>query len=305
MGGYAEFYLTRSEYLFAGIEASKGRIAILGVPFDGTASYRPGQRFGPAALRRASVNLESNSLVTGDEYVEGIPVADLGDLAVVHGDAHETLARTSRVVSELASEGVMPAVIGGEHLITLGVLEGLHAIYGRLCLVSFDAHYDLRDDYLGLQLSHATYARRAWEKGLLDRIVYVGVRAWDKEESVFAEEKPVIHMVHAREVYRLGSRTVAGVVRRHLEPCKHVYITVDMDVYDPAFAPGVANPEPGGLNPYQVMEVIHDIVDERIVGFDVVELSPDYDCSGATSLLAAKTMQELAIATGRTLKRKG
>jgi len=303
MAGYVDFYLSRADYSFAGIEGGTGKIAVFGVPFDSTSSFRPGQRFGPPALRRASVNIESNSLVNYDVYIEDASPRDLGDLAVVHGDPHETLTRIARVTGELVEGGLLPAMIGGEHLVTLGALEGVAEAMGRVCMVSLDAHFDLRREYLGATLTHATHVRRAWEKGLLERAVFVGVRAWDPDEYRFASEKSQVRFVPAGEVHSLGARTVAGIVRRFLEPCSRVYITLDMDVYDPAYAPGVANPEPGGLNVYQVVELLHGVIDGRIVGFDVVELAPPYDCGDTTSILAAKTLQEMIIAAHNVMRR--
>jgi len=304
LAGYADFYLTRADYLFAGVEGGRGRVAVFGVPFDSTASYRPGQRFGPSALRRASANIESNSIYDYEAYIEEASPRDLGDVAVVFGDPHQTLRRVALVVEELVAEGLVPAMIGGEHLATLGVLEGLARATGKTCMVSLDAHFDLREEYLGVQLSHATHARRALEKGLVERAVFVGVRAWDPEEYRYAREKPNIRFIPAPDVYSMGSKTVAGIVRRFLEPCKTVYFTLDLDVYDPGYAPGVANPEPGGLNLFQVADIIHGVFDERIVGFDVVELAPNYDCNGTASVLAAKTLQEMIIAYHKAAGRR-
>jgi len=294
---YADLYLTRAEYLFAGVEGERGAVAVYGVPFDSTSSFRVGQREGPLAVRRASANIESNGYVFDNIYVEDVGVVDVGDIAVVHGDAGETLERVRLVTGELAQQWGLLAGIGGEHLVTLGALAGVSGALGsRLCAIVFDAHFDLREEYLGVRSSHATVFKRALDHAYVDRVFYVGVRAWSREERELADSDSRIDYVTARLASLDGPANVAARARRFTEDCKAIYVSVDVDVLDPAYAPGVANPEPGGLTIHEVLETIAGVVDERVVGVDVVEVAPPHDCSGATAVAAAKILQEMLLA---------
>jgi len=297
---YADLYLTRAEYLFAGVEGERGAVAVYGVPFDSTSSFRVGQREGPLAVRRASANIESNGYVLDNLYIEDVGVVDVGDVAVVHGDVSETLERVRLVTGELARQWGLLAGIGGEHLMTLGALAGISGALGsRLCAVVFDAHFDLRDEYLGLRSSHATVFKRALDHAYVDRVFYVGVRAWSREERELADSDSRVDYVTARMASLDGPANVAARARRFTENCRALYVSVDVDVLDPAYAPGVANPEPGGLTIHEVLETIAGVVDERVVGVDVVEVAPPHDCSGVTAVAAAKILQEMLLANYR------
>jgi len=299
---YADLYLTRAEYLFAGVEGGeRGMVAVYGVPFDSTSSFRAGQREGPIAVRRASANIESNGYVLDGIYIEDVGVVDVGDVAVVHGDAGETLERVRLVTRELARDWSLLAGIGGEHLVTLGALAGTSEAMGsRLCAVVFDAHFDLRDEYLGLKNSHATVFKRALDHAYVDRVFYVGVRAWSREERDLADSDPRVDYVTARMASLSGPANVAARIRRFSEDCQAIYVSVDVDVLDPGHAPGVANPEPGGMSIHDILEIIASVVDERVVGVDVVEVSPPHDCGGVTAVAAAKILQEALLASYRS-----
>ncbi|MCX8165463.1 MAG: agmatinase [Acidilobaceae archaeon] len=293
---YREAYVISSPLRFGGMEKSrqKALISILGVPLDSTASFRPGQRFGPLHVRAVSPELESNAYAA-DGYLEEVPFFDEGDIAVSHGDVVETLERISRVVQELLAEGKRIALVGGEHTITVGALKGAKAFGLRPCLVVLDAHLDLRDDYLGVRFGHASTFRRALELLGEVPIVYIGSRAFVREEIALAKSRPNIMLLTPRSIESLGLANVIGSARRALSECKKVYFSIDMDVYDPAYAPGVGNPEPSGLSPREVLPLLSSLVDERFIGVDVVELSPPYDAGGVTAVLAAKTLQEVLI----------
>ncbi len=293
--GYADLYLGRPEYFFSGVEKARGRITVYGVPFDSTSSYRSGQREGPRAIRAASANIESNGYTLPDSYIEDVDLGDAGDVAVVHGDPEETLTRVARVVEDLSQSGSIPLGLGGEHLATLGALRGLYKSRGRLCIIVFDAHFDLREDYLGLRLSHATVFRRALEENLASKVFYVGVRAWDPGEKRLADEKESVDYVTARTARLLGPRNIAARARGFLADCENLYISVDMDALDPSTAPGVANPEPGGIDMHLLLELVSELADDRIVGADIVEVAPPFDCGGVTSIAAAKVAQELVL----------
>ncbi|MGC9071983.1 MAG: agmatinase [Acidilobus sp.] len=290
--GLGSLYITHSTHRFAGIEGNeKSKYRIVGVPFDSTTSYRPGTRFAPDYIRQAASALESNSYFLKDVYLEDAAPYDEGDVVVSIGDAVETLSRVQAVVEEVSGRGI-PVLLGGEHTITLGAYRALAHL--RPCLVVFDAHLDLRDEYLGLKVGHATFMRRLVEKAPPPRIFYLGSRAFSREE-LEATRRLNVSIRAAQDFLSLGPVNVASSVISELRECDSIYISVDMDVFDPAFAPGVGNPEPLGLTPLDVLTVINRVVDERLAGADVVEVSPPYDTGGVTSALAAKALLEIIL----------
>ncbi len=291
---YIDLYVEKTPYKFAGhsVPWNRARYAILGVPFDSTSSYRPGSRFAPARIREASVNVESNSLVGAELYIEQVPIYDIGDLGVVHGDAVQTLKRVEIVVGELRGDDRIPVVIGGEHIVTTGVIQGLRKSGSKPCLLVFDAHLDLRNEYLGYNYSHASTLRRILDTYKPESVVVVGARAYSREEYEYAEERDFIHILHPLQVYKAGPLNVGVTVRRLLSGCDEMYVSIDIDSIDPAYAPGTGTPEPLGLSPLDVLRILQEVVDERLVGIDVVEVNPLVDINDITSILAARLLQE-------------
>jgi len=259
---------------------------IVGVPFDATSTYRSGSRFAPHAIREASLNIETYSFRTGID-LEELKLHDAGDLHVT-GDADETLKRLKLVTNELISRGKTPVFLGGEHTITLGAVEG---IGGDLALVCFDAHLDLRNEYMSQTVCHATVMRRVSEMARLSRIVEVGIRAACKEEIEYAEDKKIDYIT-SYQIMQAGVEKTANKIDALLAGCDRVYLTVDMDVLDPAFAPAVQNPEPEGLSIHILLNLLTELCDRRIVAFDLVEVAPHYD-SGTTAIQAAKIIFEI------------
>ncbi len=257
----------------------------LGVPFDGTVSYKPGCRFGPGSIRELSMNIETQSLRTGID-LEDVRIHDLGDLNVAPGDVVETLRRLGAVVKEIARSRRIPLVAGGEHTITLPIVKSIPGV----SVLHFDAHGDLRDEYLGEKLCHATVMRRVCEAIHPGRVLQVGIRALSKQEVEFAKESGV-DQITAQELLELGIEPAIKRVKRWLSRARKLYISVDLDVFDPAYAPGVGNPEAEGLTPNHVLRLISSVVDSRAAGLDVVELSPSYD-HGQTASLAARIFFE-------------
>lgn len=304
MGEYA-LYVEETPWAFGGSRRplEQSEYFLLGVPFDSTASYRSGQRWGPEAVRRASAFIEFYSLRAGFD-VDEVPIADVGDVAVVHGDAYATVTRVERVVEGLASRGRIPIVLGGEHTATLGVLKGLRRAGRRPCLVVFDAHFDLRSEYAGSRLNHATVMRRIVEDVGPERLVYVGVRGFSPEELEYARRRGEVSFYTVRDVAVMGEVNVAASVRRDLRGCREVYVSIDIDVLDPAYAPGVGNPEPEGFTTFTLYEIIHGVVDGRLAGFDVVEVAPPHDCGGSTAAAAAKTVVEVVAAREAARRRR-
>jgi len=259
---------------------------ILGVPFDVTSTYRSGARFAPPAIREASLNIEGYSFRTGID-IEDLKIHDLGDLHVA-GDAELTLGRLALVAQDLFDAKKVPVFIGGEHTITLGVMRSLDE---NVALVSFDAHLDLRDDYLGLTLSHTTFMRRIKETVNPSKILEIGTRAVCREELEYAK-KSGIDFLTAHQIRKDGVKNMVETLDDVLEGYEKIYITIDMDVLEPAFAPAVQNPEPEGLDTPTLLDLLEAVCDSRVVGFDLVEVAPHYD-RGLTATQAAKTLFEV------------
>ncbi len=264
----------------------EARFVIVGVPYDHTSTYRAGSRFAPRAIREASLNIETYSLRTGIDIAQ-VPLHDAGDLHIVD-NVSETLDRLSKVTKDILLAKKMPVFIGGEHTITQGPVRRLPESVG---VVSFDAHGDLRDEYGGGKLSHATVLRRITETVGTQGVLVCGVRALCKEEVDFIEQERIQTMT-PWEIRELGVDEAARRVKVFTSKFKHTYLTIDTDVLDPAFAPGVANPEFNGLTPEELLTLTAAVVDDRMVGFDLVEVCPNYD-TGVTALAAARIMFEV------------
>ena len=273
---------------FSGYSKSleEARYVVIGVPYDHTSTFRSGSRFGPGAIREASLNIETYSLRTGVD-IESVPIHDAGDLHIVD-DAAETLRRLRGVASDILSAGKMPICIGGEHTITLGAVQSLPKSVG---VVSFDAHGDLRDEYGGGKLSHATVLRRISEVVGTDGIYVCGVRALCKEEVEFIQKERIQHLT-PWGLRELGLEKAAEKLREFLGKFQRTYLTIDSDVLDPAFCPGVANPEFDGLTPSELMHLVSAVAAERMIAFDLVEVCPNYD-SGAAAVAASRLIFEV------------
>ncbi len=264
-------------------EPGDADILLFGAPLDRTASYRSGSRFAPNAIREASQYMESYSVRTGLDW-DDLRLVDIGDVADVEavGPAVENIRR---VVEEIKAMGKLPVMIGGEHTITLGALRALRPA----AVVVFDAHLDLRDTLFDERLCHATYLRRAHEEQGF-KLVVIAARALSGEEVEYAEEKGV-KVVTAQDVKRFGVEPVLEVIRDSLEGVESVYLSVDMDAVDPSEAPAVGNPSPEGITVTQLLDLVAGVVDKRLVGFDLNEVSPSYD-SGLTAIQAAYIVPE-------------
>ena len=285
-----ELFVSQSN-VFSGFQKpfEKADYVILGVPFDVTSTYRTGARFGPNAIRQASLNIETYSFRTGID-VEDLRLHDLGDLHI-SADTEKTLERIEMVIKDMLDAGKTPVTIGGEHTITLGVIKGLGEKASKTAIVSFDAHLDLRHEFMDLKLSHTTFMRRINEQMKPAKIIEVGTRAVCKEELAYAK-KAGVEFFTTQQIRREGSEKIAKQLREKLAKYKNVYLSIDMDVLDPAYAPAVQNPEPEGLEPHALLDILSSICDKRLVGFDVVEVAPNYD-SGVSAIQAAKVMFEV------------
>jgi len=275
--------MTNSPLIISPNENSKPVATIFGVPFDSTHSYKPGCRFGPDAIRDAFNNIEIFQPEFGvDLEVEAI--SDLGNTrhTVV---AAEMLQMVKNVTSELKKQDKQIIILGGEHLITLGSFTCFPKDTGY---VVFDAHYDLRDQYADIKLSHAAYLRRIVEKRGSENIVHVGARAFVKEELAFLKEHNIA-TVSDKEI-RNGEGT--KLLKDITSTFDSLYLSIDLDVLDPAFAPGVGNPEAVGISSRELYDLVTILQNKKIVAADIVELNPTYD-NGSTASMAAKMISTI------------
>jgi agmatinase len=285
-----ELFVSQSN-IFCGIQKpfGKAKYVVFGVPFDVTSTYRTGARFGPQAIRQASQNIETYSFRGGVD-VEDLALHDLGDLHV-SSSAKRTADMLELVVADLLAAKKTPIAIGGEHTITFGIMKGLGVRARKTALVSFDAHLDLRKEFMGLTLSHTTFMRVINEEVKPAKIVEVGTRAVCKEECTYAEASG-ISVFSSNQMREEGTAQIIQMIKEELAPYETVYLSVDMDVLDPAFAPAVQNPEPGGLATHTLLDVLCALCDTRVVGFDVLEVAPVYD-NGISAIAAAKVIFEI------------
>ena len=275
---FLDLHMTNSPLIISPNENSKPVATIFGVPFDSTHSYKPGCRFGPDAIRDAFNNIEIFQPEFGvDLEVEAI--SDLGNTrhTVV---AAEMLQMVKNVTSELKKQDKQIIILGGEHLITLGSFTCFPKDTGY---VVFDAHYDLRDQYADTKLSHAAYLRRIVEERGSENIVHVGARAFVKEELAFLKE----HNIATVSDKEISNGNGPKLLKDITSTFDRVYLSVDLDVLDPAFAPGVGNPEAVGISSRELYDLITTLQNKKIVAADMVELNPTYD-NGSTASMAAK-----------------
>ena len=298
---FHELFVSPSN-VFSGFQTplDKADYVVLGVPFDVTSTYRTGARFGPTAIRQASLNIETYSFRTGID-VEDIKIHDLGDLHV-STDTAKTLEMLQLVIKDILKTGKIPIAIGGEHTITYGIAKALGKTASKTAIVSFDAHLDLRNEYSGLKMSHTTFMRRTNEEVKPAKIIEIGTRAVCREELKYAKEAS-IEFFTTQYVRKEGTDHVAKQLREKLEEYENVYVSVDMDILDPAFVPAVQNPEADGLEMYYLLDILNSICDKRVVGFDVLEIAPDYD-RGVSAVQAARVIFEMLCGIEKSRKSK-
>ena len=259
---------------------------LFGAPFDSTTSNRPGTRFGPSALRRESYGLELYSPYQ-DKDLSDCAVLDSGDLELPMGSFALALEEIEARAAEILSAGKRPFLLGGEHLVTLGAFRAVFKQYPDVHIIHFDAHADLRQEYLGVELSHACVLRRCWDLTGDGRIFQFGIRSGDRSEWQWGRDHVTTHPFDLEgleeRVDALGD--------------KPVYFTVDLDVLDPSVFPGTGTPEPGGVS-FEALRRAVTLVCSRcnVVGCDVNELSPPYDPSGVSNAVAAKVVREMLLA---------
>lgn len=275
-------------YLDASATLVAGAVALFGAPYDGTTSWRPGTRFGPNALRMASDVLETYSCFLDADLSE-MTWVDLGDLPLHPGAPGPAVEMISQATAQILAAGAKPLMVGGEHTVTVGAVRSVAAQHEDLVVVQLDAHADLRQAYLGEPLNHACALRRCVDVVGRDAVLQVGIRSGTAEE--FQELRQTGRWI-APDGPSL-EQALAPVAGRP------VYLTLDLDVFDPSVLPGTGTPEPGGIT-WQVFEqLLSALKPHRIVGADVVELSPHWDPSGRSDVVAAKAVREIALMMGQ------
>lgn len=269
-------------------------VAVVGVPFDAGVTYRPGARFGPSYVRQGSRLLRPYNPALDVEPFAGVQVVDAGDIAANPFDIDEAMTQIQEGVGELIAGGKPVVILGGDHTIALPTLRALHAEHGPIALVHFDAHLDTWDTYFNAPYTHGTPFRRAWEEGLLHagHTMHVGIRGSLYSESDLREDADMgFKIVHARDMDRLGADRVVEMVRERVGDAP-VYVSIDIDVLDPGFAPGTGTPEAGGLTSRELLAIVRGFDGANVVAGDVVEVSPPYDHAEITAIAAANLAYE-------------
>jgi len=267
----------------------EARMVLFGVPYDRTCSFRGGSRYGPAAIREASYNFES-FMMDHERDLADIPFADLGDTPSF-GPTTEMVAGVGKMASDVVGAGKVPIVIGGEHSLAPAVVRAFPKDIGVL---GIDAHLDFRDSYLNDRWSHACSARRIADHVGVENVIYMGVRSYSKEERGDLERLGLTYV----SAYEIHERGIVACVQHALREINRdkIYLTIDIDGVDPAYAPGVGNPEPFGIAPLQVKRALR-ILGPHLVGMDLNEVSPAWD-HGQTALLAARLVREAIMSIG-------
>lgn len=289
--------MERNVETFIGCDSSyeDADIVLFGAPFDSTTSFRPGARFGSSAIRHESFGLESYSPYQ-DLDLNDFNTFDCGDLELCFGSAEAALADIEDRAAAILSDGKLPLLIGGEHLVTLGAVRAAAKQYPNLHIIHFDAHADLRDDYLGAKLSHAAVIRRCHEILGNGKIHQFFIRSGERSEFEFAKAHTELH--------KFDSTGLAALTEELAEKGSPVYFTIDLDCLDPSVFPGTGTPEAGGISFAQLLEAILTVAKANIVCADLNELAPMLDASGASTAVACKVLRELILALHSNMKSK-
>lgn len=259
---------------------------VLGLPMDSTTSFRPGTRLAPARVRGVSEGIEEFSIYQNRSLLD-IDFFDGGDVVLPWGNVTESLKRIESTVEGILNQGKQTLCIGGEHLVSLPLIKAYRQRYPELVVVQMDAHADLRQEYLGEELSHATVMRHVAHVLGPQRLFQLGIRSATEDELEFAEGRTHLYLDQLLSAVDSVKEKVGN---------RPVYITLDIDVLDPAFAPGTGTPEPGGFSSRELLQVMHSLKELQVVGFDLVEISPPYEKGDITSILGAKIIREALLA---------
>src|SRR5690606_1085400 len=284
----AEEAYSGNVFIAAKADLEEARAVIYGMPMGWTASFRPGSRFGPRRIREVSLVLEEYSPHLGRELGE-VPFYDAGDIPLPFGNPGRSLEKIGRFVAEVLQRDKMPIGLGGEHLVTWPVVREVYKHFSDLAVIHMDAHADLRTEYEGETLSHATPLRKIAELIGPENVIQLGIRSGTREEFEYAASSGI--RFHPFEVLKPLVEELPALAGRP------VYVTVDIDVLGPAFAPGTGTPEPAGITSRELMESLHAIArsEVKVVGADLVEVAPAYDPTDQTAVAAAKMVREMLL----------
>ena len=273
-------------FLGCDAEYDEAAVVIFGAPFDSTTSYRAGARFGSRTMRAESYGLETYSPYQNLDVTD-FKIFDGGDLELCFGDANLALADIENFARQILSDGKIPLMLGGEHLVTLGAFRAAAEKFPEIAVIHFDAHTDLRDDYLGAKLSHAAVIRRVHEIVGDGRIFQFGIRSGDRPEFEFAAKHTRLQKFNFDGLAEVLAE-VAGLP---------IYLTIDLDVLDPSVFPGTGTPEAGGVTFLELLDAALKVIrGSNVVALDLVELSPPYDPSGFSTATALKLLREILLA---------
>ncbi|RST71973.1 agmatinase [Siminovitchia acidinfaciens] len=260
------------------------KLAILGMPFDTAASYRAGARFGPQAIRQASLTLSPRNEMLKVSPFEDTQAIDIGDLPVITQNIHKSYDIMENAMLELMKNNIVPIGLGGDHSITLASLRAAAKVHGPVALLQFDSHTDTWDTYMDEKYWHGSPFIRAYEEGLVqpDKVIQIGMRGWDIDSSL----ELGYNVVTQDELFTRGIDDVVQQIKNVIggTPC---FLTFDIDFVDPAYAPGTGTPEVGGFNSHETLKMIRSLTGMNFIGFDLVEVLPSYDPAEITALLAA------------------
>ncbi|MBX3312171.1 MAG: agmatinase [Microbacteriaceae bacterium] len=276
-------------------EAGKADIVIMGIPFDSGVSYRPGARFGPNHVRESSRLLRPYNPALDVSVFEAANIVDVGDLAINPFNIEQTIEIIERSATEIVESGANLLTLGGDHTIALPLLRASAKKYGKVALLHFDAHLDTWDTYFGAKFTHGTPFRRAFEEDLLDTdaLCHVGIRGPLYGKDDLSEDSRIgFGIVTSSDVYNFGAAEIITRLRNRVGN-RPLYISVDIDVLDPAHAPGTGTPEAGGMTSRELLEIIRGLKGLNIIGGDVVEVSPSYDSAEITGIAAAHVAYDL------------
>ncbi|MCL2378348.1 MAG: agmatinase [Defluviitaleaceae bacterium] len=279
--------LNKNIETFIGCDKSfhEAKFVLVGVPFDSTTSYRPGARFAMKNMRAESYAIETYSPYQ-DKDLEDTAVFDAGDLELSIGNTEMVMGQIEEFIETIMKAKKVPAIIGGEHLISFPAIKAIHKYYPDMHVLHFDAHADLRDDYLGAKLSHATVMRRVWELLGDNRVHQFGIRSGEKSEFLWGKNH-----VNTQKFNFDGLGHIVESLKG-----KPIYLTIDLDVLDPSIFPGTGTPEAGGVSFSELLGAINLLHGSNIIGFDMVELSPIHDPSGVSTAVACKLLREILLA---------
>lgn len=278
---------TKNVSTFLGFENEydESKIVVFGAPFDGTTSFRPGTRFAPNIMRNESYGLETYSPYL-DKDLEDIEIFDAGELEFPFGNTERVLNLINEFTHSILKDNKIPFMIGGEHLVSYPAIKAVSDKYKDLHIIHFDAHTDLREEYMGEVLSHATVIRRVWDIVGDNKIYQFGIRSGEAREFNWAKEHTNMTKFNTGGLQE-AVKTIGD---------KPVYITIDLDILDPSIFPGTGTPEAGGITFNEMMEAIKCMQGLNVVGADIVELSPHYDPTGVSTAVACKVLRELILA---------